>query len=57
MVILGVRIAIFMCKCAIVSMHGDCTKVHGRGILRGSCALFICVFVLWGHTLRMYKSK
>ena len=35
----AVRIVIFMCKCAIVSMHDDCTKVHGWGILRGTCAL------------------
>ena len=45
MVILGSRIVIFKCKCAIVTMHGDCTMVHGRGILRGTCALFTCVCI------------
>ena len=37
-----------MCKCAIVSMHDDCTKVHGWGILRGTCAMFICSLCFGG---------
>ena len=37
-----------MCKCAIVSMHGGFTKVHGWGTLRGACAMFICSLCFCG---------